>query len=109
MESERLDTKIQIIRPAQSVDIYGARAGSSREWNEGEWIWADRSKYNGDTVNESGEIFSDYRAEFRVRYAHEILEGWRIRERGGLLYVVRNVIPDRRNGMRTIKCEKVNR
>lgn len=84
--------------------------GSERvQWISKGTLRAELVKRSGRLSNEAGELFSDYSAEFRVRYGHDIREGDRVRHLdSGVLYYVTNVMPFRKRGLKVIKVERVN-
>ena len=71
---------------------------------------ADLRRLTGKKRLETGEIFSAYDAEWVVDIRHRVGEGDRVRDLapGGLLYRVDNIIRNRRKGMQTLQCSKVN-
>lgn len=92
--------------PSTVTNDYGSE---QVQWKLKGTIRAELVKRSGRLSNEAGELFSDYSAEFRVRYGHGIKEGDRVRHLdSGVLYYVTNVMPHRRRGFRLIQVEKVN-
>lgn len=105
MIAGRLTYKLEMLRPERVTDAYGAEKDSFVSVGV---CHAERVKLTGYGHDEVGEHFADYRAVFRVRDAHKILEQWRVRELGGLTYVVVSIEPNRERGMLTLNCEKLN-
>lgn len=71
-------------------------------------VHAERVKISGNRVDEAGEHFADYTVDFNIRDAHEVKEGWRVRQIGGYVYTVANIIPNLDRGMLTLQCVRVN-
>jgi SPP1 family predicted phage head-tail adaptor len=71
-------------------------------------VWAERVKQTGRRSNEVGEHFADYGADFNIRDAHTVAEGWRVQQLGGNLYTVNAIIPNIDRGYNTLVCERVN-
>lgn len=106
MIASLLDTWLVPLRPVRSTGLTGAESTAYEELPP---VHAQRKGLSGGRSEEAGEHFPDYRADFIVRSAHRaIVENWRVRERGGLLYTVVAVVPNRRRGMNTLVCERVN-
>lgn len=78
------------------------------EWVERGVIRAERVRNTGYRREEVDEHFADYRAEYNIRDAHEVKEGWQVEELGGLTYTVTATIPNRARGMITLICERLN-
>lgn len=71
-------------------------------------VWAERVKQSGHRSEEVGEHFADYGADFNIRDAHLVAEGWRVQQLGGNLYTVTNIIPNLDRGYKTLVCQRVN-
>jgi len=71
-------------------------------------IWAESVKLTGSRSIEVAEQFANYYAEFNIRDAHKVKDGWRVQQEDGVLYDVTNVIPNKDRGMLTLQCMKVN-
>lgn len=82
--------------------------GEAERWVDGQTIRAERVRTSSRMRVEQGEAFADYTVRFRIRLGHEVREGWQAQERGGYLYVIDNIEPDRRNGMLTLVCSRFN-
>lgn len=105
MMAGRLKYFLELLRPARSVDEYGSEAVS---WLRAGHCRAERVKRSGGRSEETQERFADVRVEWNVRIQHKVLEGWRVRERGGYLYEVAAVVPNRDRGYVTLVTERVN-
>ena len=105
MQAGKMRHRLEMLRPEGVSDSFGSKsptftpAGTCR---------AERVKMRGFASSEAGEMFADYRTEWNVRDAHPVAEHWRVRQLGGDLYTVTNVIPNRERGMKTLICERVN-
>lgn len=106
MIAGRMDTRLIIRQPVESVNAVGERRPV--QWTDSTPVWAERVKLTGRRSEEVAEHFADYSAQFNIRAAHRIRESWRVREVGGHLYTVTNIIPNRRRGFVTLQCERVN-
>lgn len=100
-----MDTRLRLLRPLTERDGFGSE---KTRYEETKTVHAERRKLTGNYREELGEMFPDYTAEFNIRIEHRVDEKWRVEERGGHLYTVCNIIPDRRKGMQTLRCERVN-
>lgn len=78
------------------------------EYTETCTVWAERARHSGARSEEAGEHFPDYAVEFNIRWAHHVLENWRVRHLGGYLYTVVSIEPNKRKGYKTLQCERVN-
>ena len=105
MRAGALKYRLILLRPTATADEYGAEA---TEYEQTRIVHAERVKQSGARSEEVGEHFADYRVEFNIRDAHEIAENWRIRQVGGYLYTVTNIIPNIDRGMLTLVCVRVN-
>lgn len=105
MQAGRMRNKLELLRPVYDVDGYGSDETS---YVSVRTVWAERVKLSGNRSDEVDEHFPDYRAEFNIRYAHPVEENWRVRQLGGHLYTVTNIIPNIEKGMKTLVCDRVN-
>lgn len=105
MQAGRLQTRIKILRPLTSDNAFGE---ALTQWREAAVVWAERAKFSFRYAVQEGQPFAAYDAEFLIRTAHEVKEGWRVQEVGGNLYHVQNIEPNRRRGLLRLKCERVN-
>ena len=100
-----LNTHLILYRPETSETTSGSEKVT---FSEVATVRAGRSKYAGSTGEEAGELFMDIRATFTLRDAHTIGEHWRVREPGGPLFAVDFIEHNRRKGMITLNCIRVN-
>lgn len=106
MIAGRMDTRLIIREPMEEVNAVGERLTVS--WADSAPVWAERVKLTGRRSEEAAEHFADYSAAFNIRSAHRVRDNWRVKEVGGHLYTVTNIIPNRRRGFITLQCERVN-
>lgn len=104
MYAGRMKYKLVLMRPVTTE----ARFGAETDYEDTTTVWAERVKISGRRSEEAGEHFPDYHVEFNIRDAHPVDDNWRVRQLGGNLYTVTNVIPNRDRGMLTLICERVN-
>ena len=79
-------------------------------YRDGQPVPAGRRKMESSEAAANGELFADYRAEFNIRIFHPIKEKWRVVEQStGIEYRVKSVEVNKPRGMKTLKCERVNR
>ena len=71
-------------------------------------IWAERVKYIGSMNNEAREYSPRYSADFNVRIEHPVTDGWRVEDSEGNIYMVRTHTDYRRQGFKTLHCERPN-
>ena len=71
-------------------------------------VWAERVKATGRRSEEVGEHFPDYSVDYNIRDTHPVQENWRVRQLGGELYTVTNIIPNLDRGYKTLVCVRVN-
>lgn len=105
MQAGRMKSRIELLRPVRIVDAFGAETVT---YESTATVWAERVKQSGRRSEEVGEHFPDYDAEFNVRDAHEVSENWRVRQLGGNLYTVTNILPNYDRGYKTLMCARVN-
>ena len=105
MQAGRMRYRLEILKPVTAENLLGEVV---TEYELTSTVWAERCKLTGRRSEEVGEHFPDYSAQFNIRDAHEIDENWRVRQLGGHLYTVTNIIPTRDRGMLTLICERVN-
>lgn len=108
MKGWLLTEKLKLSRMKTVSDI----ASDGRpEWCEEEgFIRAELLRNSGSQRREGGEVYAAYDATFRVNLRHDVRAGDRVRHltRGGLLYKVETIIPNRRRGILELHCAKVN-
>jgi len=105
MRAGGLRYRLEVLRPTITVSEFGEEQTT---WEVCRTVRAERVKLNGGRSLEVGETFPDYTAEFNVRYAHPVEENWRVRQLGGDLFTVSNVVPNLERGFKTLQCERVN-
>lgn len=105
MIAGRMKYMLTILEPKEISNDYGS---TKIEYTQVGTVHAERVKHSGSRSDEVGEHFPDYRAEFNIRDAHHIEENWRVRQLGGYLYTVTNIIPNIDKGMQTLVCVRVN-
>jgi len=105
MIAGRMKYKLQLLQPEATTNDYGAETVA---WTLTRTVNAERVKQSGSRSEEVGEHFPDYQAEFNIRNAHPIQENWRVKQLGGNLYTVTNIIPNIDKGYNTLVCERVN-
>lgn len=105
MRTDGMDQLIELLRPVFTRSDYG---GQVVTYESAGTFHAERVKLSGRMRTEVAERFSDYSAEFNVHYAVKAGDGWRLRHVNGYLYTITNIIPNRKAGMNTLVCERVN-
>lgn len=105
MIAGKFDTRITLLRPLTVTNRFGEE---TPEFEETKTVWAERVKMSGSRHDEVAEHFADYRAEYHIRDAHEVGNNWHIKELNGYEYVVVAWVPNRRRGMKTLICERLN-
>ena len=105
MQAGRMKYRLLVYEPITGADGWGEETPEYREICV---IHAERVKISGHRSDEVGEHFPDYRAEFNIRDVHPVKDNWRVKQLGGYLYTVTNVIPNLDRGMKTLICERVN-
>lgn len=105
MQAGRMKYKLVLLEPQYTDGGMGSKRVS---YAERRTVWAERVKATGNRSEEVGEHFPDYHAEFNIRDGHPVKENWRVRQLGGYLYTVTNIIPNLDRGYKTLICERVN-
>lgn len=105
MMAGRMKYKLALLQPVETENDFGE---TKMTYVQTAVVHAERVKQSGNRSEEVDEHFPDYRAEFNIRDAHTISENWRVRQLGGYLYAVTNIIPNIDKGMQTLVCERVN-
>ncbi len=106
MNVNLIDTKLELLEPVRTTDAFGSEDVSFQSTGE---CYAHTVKLTGNRHEEVQEHFSDYRAEFNVRWGIPVHEHWQVRNLlDGVVYVVTNIIPLRQRDMKTLQCEKLN-
>ena len=105
MKIGRMYTRLRWERPQTSITGTGALLA---------YIRAERASMRATERNEAGEMYADIHAEYYVRYLHDIRRGDRLTEvsdedtDSGALMEVTAVIANRRKGLKTVICDRVN-
>ncbi|WP_302984969.1 head-tail adaptor protein [uncultured Muribaculum sp.] len=97
--------RLELLEPVTVINSFGEEVPT---YNKVRTVAAERVKASGHRSEEVGEHFPDYRAEFNIRDAHPVKENWRVRQLGGYVYTVTNIIPNLDRGMKTLVCERLN-
>ncbi len=105
MRAGPLTYRLELLRPERSVDSFGAER---TVYTPVRTVRAERVRMSPSARLEAGESFADYRVEFNIRMAHPVAENWRVRQLGGHLYTVTNIVPNHGRGFKTLICERVN-
>lgn len=105
MQAGRMKERLELLRPERTTGGFGDEAVS---YTPVATVHAERVKYTARRSEEAAEHFADYYAEFNIRDAHAVADGWRARQVGGELYTVVSVLHNRDRGMKTLICERVN-
>lgn len=105
MMAGRMKYKLVLLQPSETVNDFGETKIS---YTETRTVHAERLKHSGSRSEEADEHFPDYRTEFNIRDAHPVSENWRVRQLGGYLYTVTNIIPNIDRGLKTLVCNRVN-
>mgnify|MGYP002479226016 CR=1 FL=1 len=105
MIAGKMRSYLDLMKPNMKTDNYG---DDSITYQVTKTVHAERVKISGRRSDEVGEHFPDYDAEFNIRAEHAIDENWRVRQRGGHLYDVTNIIPNIDKGFKTLICQRVN-
>ena len=107
MKAGNLKPLLRVYRPAHTTD---PGTGADRTlWERGRVILAERVRHTSTARVENRELFTDYRAEYRLRIQHRLTDTMRVEDTAtGTLYAIVGVFPDPANGMLRISCERVN-
>lgn len=105
MQAGRMKYRLELLEPVTVINSFGEEVPT---YNKVRTVAAERVKASGQRSEEVGEHFPDYRAEFNIRDAHPVKENWRVRQLGGYVYTVTNIIPNLDRGMKTLVCERLN-
>lgn len=108
MYAGRLKHRLELLRPVGVSDAFGEIARSRRDFESAGTVRAERVTLRGTARREASEEYPDFTAQFRIRDAHRVDNGWRCRQLGGYLYVINNVIPNEERGFLTLECSRVN-
>lgn len=111
MKIGRMYTRLRWERPQTSITGTGALLA---KYTTLAYIRAERASMRATERNEAGEMYADIHAEYNVRYLHDIRRGDRLTEvsdedtDSGALMEVTAVIANRRKGLKTVICDRVN-
>lgn len=107
MKAGRLKPLLQPYRAVRAVD---PKTGAARTtWEPLGVIYAERTRHTASQRVENHELFTDYRAEYRLRIQHRLTTDMRVKDIStDTLYSVVGVFPDPVNEMLRISCERVN-
>lgn len=111
MKIGRMYTRLRWERPETSITVTGALLA---KYTTLAYIRAERASMRATERNEAGEMYADIHAEYYVRYLHDIRRGDRLTEvsdedtDSGALMEVTAVIANRRKGLKTVICDRVN-
>lgn len=101
-----MTTRLSLLKPDHNVNDYGERQTTFTPFRI---VWAERVQWSGSRSEEADEHFPDESARFRIRSAHPIKENWHVRPLGSdTTYTVVAIEENRRRGMLTLICEKLN-
>lgn len=96
------------LTPKRLQTVTNPETGETRrEWTEEKEIRAERVKITAKAMMKGPELIQHIDAAFYVRFAHPIADGWRVKDREGIIYDV-NVEPNREKGLKLLKCSKIN-
>lgn len=106
MIAARLNYRIILKRPRPlTLDFFGEETLIFEEVGR---FAVERKEMGGASVKQAGEIFTDYHATFILRWHVSVAVGWRVVDEDGIEYEVTSCVPNRRRGLREIKCNRVN-
>lgn len=106
MRAGRLRPILIPLRQETTGDGYGSKRA---EWRELPVVYAERTRHTASERVEHGELFTDYRAEYKLRIHAPVEEKMRVRDlTTNTLYNVVAVFPEPGLDMKRISCERVN-
>ena len=105
MQAGRMKYKVTLLQPQT---ITTASGNEKTTYTATRTVWAERVKATGHRSEEVGEHFADYDAQYNIRDAHTVAEGWRAQQLGGNLYTVTAIVPNIDRGYKTLVCVRVN-
>lgn len=108
MIAGKMRHRLELQRPLKAADAFGDLMAGAGSFEPTTTVWAERVTLRGSQRKEASERYSDYTAEFRIRDAHSVDNGWRVRQLGGYLYSVDNVIPNEERRYLTLQCSRIN-
>ena len=101
-----INSVVTFSSPVKTVNAYGEEKITSWK-DEGKWR-AQRQSISGKRTEEVGEHFEDLSAKYIVRWGHQPKAGWRLVTEDGVTYEVAAIEPNRRRGLLTLNCNRVN-
>lgn len=104
MIAGRLDERISLLCPSTSEK--GTLAAAT--FSEKGQIWAERVKDTAHDGEAAYEFFAGMLVEFNVRWGCRATTAWRVKDSLGIEYNIDNIIKNRRRGMLTLRCSRVN-
>jgi SPP1 family predicted phage head-tail adaptor len=107
MQAGKMKHRLELMKPDSTPDAFGALKKKGG-YVKTATVWAERVTLKASEHREAREEFADFSAEFRIRDAHKVGNGWRCRQLGGMLYNITNVIPNEQRGFLTLVCSRVN-
>ena len=97
--------RLTLLKPEIVSDKFGAE---ETVYVETRTVHAERVRNSGSMRDGAGEHFPAYHVEYNIRGNHEVSEHWQVRQLGGDLYWVTNILYNLDRGMQTLICERVN-
>lgn len=106
MRAGRLKPILELYTLTETGDGFGSRR---QQWTATRILYAERTRHTGSERIEHGELFTDYRAEYKVRIQTPVKENQRVKDlTTGTMYGVQAVFPERDKDMKRLMCERVN-
>lgn len=99
--------RVYLLKPVTVTNDFGEETPSYEE-TPSHAVYAELVRATAATRQSLDEHFAAHIRTFRVRDAHKVSEGWRLREVGGLLYTVTAVLPNVDRGFLELTCERVD-
>ena len=101
-----MTTRLPLLKPDHNVNDYGEQQTTFIPFRT---VWAERVQWSGNRSEEVDEHFADENVRYRIRSAHPIKEHWRVKPLDAdTTYTVVAIEENRRRGMLTLYCEKLN-
>lgn len=101
-----MTTRLSLLKPDHNVNDYGEQQTTFIPFRT---VWAERVQWSGNRSEEVDEHFADENVRYRIRSAHPIKEHWRVKPLDAdATYTVVAIEENRRRGMLTLYCEKLN-
>ncbi len=106
MRAGPMTTRLSLLKPDHNVNDYGEQQTTFIPFRT---VWAERVQWSGNRSEEVDEHFADENVRYRIRSAHPIKEHWRVKPLDAdTTYTVVAIEENRRRGMLTLYCEKLN-